>query len=1686
MTSLCGNLTSALGPRCFVELSASVSSGVLAYVTLLLTVYLRWSKPRDDARRLFSGHTLRCVLSLLFLLVHLCEFGEILAGGRSWILAGLSCFSWFCVQGFYFTIEKYGRAHYLAATSLLYLVCGLVRGVLLYTLLEEIDMTYVSTLLSAVSSALAYAVSLNDLVTLINEVKLEKDERKLPLGEYESYVHKQSHWFSRLTFFWLTPLLRIGYTNPLEPEDLGKLPLEESAAEQYQNFLDSYQKIKNARGVASLWKCYFHCYWKNFFVGGLLKLIGDFVGLIAPLGIAVVIDYVASYQQPASQAPSITQEDFVSVNVFLKNGYVMSIVIFVSAIAQASFSQASTHIINVEGIRLKTALQGMIYAKTLKLSISNKDDESSTSDSKYGTTTNLMSEDTFNIMTCFWIGHYIWAIPLKISVLMYLLYCQLGLSAIIGALFCIITMTPLQFLIGKKMSDNSKIISNLCDERLRMTNEMLQGIKVLKLCGWELQFYLRIMSARNNELRYLNKDSLFWALMTFFTHTSSSLITLVTLGAYYYLEGTNLSVSSVFSALALFNQLTVPLFIFPITVPIIISALTSTQRLEDFLALPESTSYSPLDVSSHVLKPGKTQHTEKDRLFGLGGISEEADDKNYDDDLRDEEDRSKEENACILREAGFSWCDQEKPGLWINNLNIPKGKLTAVIGRVGCGKTSFLHALLGEMKCVSGLMKWEKGVSFAYVSQQPWLLNATLRENVLMGLSYKMRRFSRVIAATALQPDIDILPNKDLTELGEKGVNLSGGQRQRIAIARALYSKANVIILDDPLSALDYHVAQHVFEHGIMNLVLKQRKTVVMVTHSLHLLTYAHKVVALESGRMRACGKLTDMELVDGVVTGVDTSGDSRGRTARERWQLVKLVSRIGHHIRQQNMKYQNKQLFIPFRKRLSTGSEYYWAQDLPLPSSIDGERDMPLQRSTTLPRHRPVARASSLQPHSSSHMNPVTRQASSPIINQGTRGRTYTFDGVPPGGNLLKHIFMSSNKNMTGVEPQTNTNSSIKEKNLLQRLMSTTSIKSVVFNENEKRPIQRLPSTCSDYSDECYDEDEDLEPDWCGTNTVEERQYGTISPYVYFTYLRACGVVAAIGYLILAMSWQVMRVYTDFWLSKWTQGSEGHNDEETLYYLIMYTGLSFTCVLISLLSNLLGQYSGARARRRLHKNMLLSVVRLPLKVFETTPLGRILARFSTDINVIDKKLATSIQRLIQFLLLCFSAILVNSIVTPWFLILAVPICIFYYIIQRFYRCSSRELQRLDSMSRTPILSHLTETLSGLETIRAFKQQRRFTVAMFYKFDSHTNAFLIANSATRWLGIALDYLGAVIVLLAMVVSLVCSAVVPDVVTPALVGLAINYTLLVPIYLNWVVKFLSDVEMYMAGVERICHYIKMPSEDYKQINQRSFLKTVISPKGLIWKNWPSKGMIKFDRVSLRYDHSQEIAVTNLNLVIPPGQKVGICGRTGSGKSSLVMSLFGMTPVIEGIIFIDDVDISTAPLQYLRSRLSVIPQDVIMFSGTIRENLDLDSQYSDAQLWEALELAQLKEIVSSQLGGLNGLVREGGVNLSSGQRQLLCLARAILRQTACLIMDEATSSLDVTTEKTLIHAAEKAFANKTIITIAHRLTTLLSCDRILVLESGRIVEDGSPAELLNRSMGIFSTMLRSAESHHNTHP
>ncbi|XP_069691069.1 ATP-binding cassette sub-family C member Sur isoform X2 [Periplaneta americana] len=1777
--------------RCNVDVVNITVAVCSVFVALLANVFLR-----ENGWRWRGTCAVRECLSLVLAAALLAELGDALLA--RWVphvlltpAASLLCWAvWLPLHraSDHWSLRTLGSCTWFANGA-----CRFLRLAQLLNL--DLNLTHMRPFAAACVGTLCFAMAFVDVYSICCTICNRKWKWEVPCSTdspetQESYKYATVNLYSKATFFWLTPLLRVGYTNPLELEDLGKLPEEEKTERQFKKFESVYnsERKRVAEGRSnkvSLWRCYFRSCWKMFALGGLFKLMGDCVGFVGPLGIAIVISHVSA---------STTDEemDFPTMFEFLHNGYIMGTIIFVAALAQGTFSQSSTHLVNVEGIHLKVALQAMVYDKALRLCVWNIDDHREDLTSRHeeeginkghnlpslrtpvqngcapgqnktvlstdmGTITNLMSEDAYNVMSFFWIGHYVWAIPLKIGLLMYLLFQKLGTSAIIGAAFCILTMTPLQFLIGKKMSTNSKAITNASDERLSRMNEVLQGIRLLKLYGWEFLYGQRILQTRAKELKLLDKDSLYWALMTFLTHASSVLVTLVTFGVYFLLEEKPLTPENVFSGLALFNQLTVPLFIFPITVPIIINAMVSTRRLENFLELPETCSaflassdideqpeteeldktivavlenYSEGIVvnNSDIEIIGKPRTERADSVFGLGDIMEQdAEDASLyevEEEVEEEEEEEEEEEvdcsgslepsidvAITMLEGSFSWrADTAKPTLNTCNIIIPSGKLTLIVGRVGSGKTSLLSAFLGEMHKLHGTVTWASGSSVGYATQKPWLLNATLRENILFGQPFRPRRYKRVIAACSLEPDIDILPGKDLTEIGEKGINLSGGQKQRVAVARALYSQASVVIMDDPLSALDYQVGQKLFESGIRRLLLRQKRTVIFVTHRLQLLAHAHQIIALEDGTVRAQGTLAEIESNDGELVrtwraamsreALEEKRNARSEAARERWQLLKLVSRIGVQLKQRNITDGTWQTdeeahvappaFLPLRQRRGTfsGSRYF-THDLPLPTDeCEDEFLEQIERTgsgsgrsslrhrsraattTEAPniRHRGILRACSLQAgrttvHSdtqNTHPSSIMRQYSSPSMQNSPhsadincRSRAYTgVDNTGQSGSLLRRIF--------SVQSQRSNNAA-----------------AVSMSDHEQ--LRRLPSTASGMSDDMNDDDDpydEVADAHAGCLTSEEeREYGKIPKRIYLEYLWACSTCIGTTYLVSAIAWQGLRVYTDYWLNQWTDsGGRVTSNTTTPYtsetevtnYLLVYGILSLASIMLSLSSNGIGQYAGARARRVLHDHMLHNILQCPVRFFEYTPIGRIINRFSTDMSVIDKKIATSIQRLLQFLLLCFSAILINAVVTPWFLIAAVPICIVYFVTQRFYRCSSRELQRLDSIARSPIFSHFSETLGGLTTIRAFGHQRRFRNLLFSKTDAHTNAFLIMNTSNRWLGIALDYLGGVIVFISVVAALVTSRLNPDV-TASLVGLAVNYTLLVPIYLNWVVKFLADMEMYMGAVERVQQYSSTPSEDYR-------LQGIT-----VSKAWPQTGDIVFDGVSLRYDESREPVVSNLSLHIPAGQKVGICGRTGSGKSSLVMSLFHMVDVFEGKILIDGIDTKLVPLQILRSRLSVIPQDVIMFSGTIRENLDPESLYTDAELWKSLELAQLKDVVSSLHGCLDAEVREGGGNLSAGERQLFCLARAILHDAACLVMDEATSSVDPATEKALLTAATRAFAGKTVITIAHRLPTILDCDRIIVLEAGRIMEDGTPSQLQHRSMGIFSSMLRASQ-------
>jgi ABC-type multidrug transport system fused ATPase/permease subunit len=538
----------------------------------------------------------------------------------------------------------------------------------------------------------------------------------------------------------------------------------------------------------------------------------------------------------------------------------------------------------------------------------------------------------------------------------------------------------------------------------------------------------------------------------------------------------------------------------------------------------------------------------------------------------------------------------------------------------------------------------------------------------------------------------------------------------------------------------------------------------------------------------------------------------------------------------------------------------------------------------------------------------------------------------------------------------------------------------------------------------------------------------------------------------------EVLGVGTDSWLAYWSSAEP--------FPVALFLGGFLTLGLLACASNylrsLLVQLRGLAAGTAFHTDLLTSVLRAPMAFFEGTPVGRVLNRFSRDMEAVDQQIPRSLLDALGCVFTIVSTLSVVVVVTPWALLAVGPIALMYYRVQRYYRPASREGQRLDSVTRSPLFAQFSESLAGVQIIRAYAAERRFEAELLANLETNSRSFYTIVSANRWLGTRIETLGAAIVATAAFAAVLAQGYVK----PGFAGLSVTYALAITGAMNWAVRMFSQLESNLNSVERIDHYAKLEAERWEG---------AAPPPA-----WPSAGRIEFEGLSLRYRPDLPAVVRDFHCAILPGEKVGVVGRTGAGKSSLLLGLFRVVEPCGGRILIDGVDISTLGLESLRSALAIIPQEPVLFRGSVRKNLDPFGAYPDERLWDALRRARLAGHVEALARGLDADVHEGGSNFSVGQRQLLCLARAILKRSRVLLLDEATASVDVATDALIQKTIRAEFADATVITIAHRLNTVMDSDRIMVLEAGRVVEFDAPPALLRNKEGAFSALVIEAEA------
>ncbi|KAL8175271.1 UNVERIFIED_CONTAM: Multidrug resistance-associated protein 1 [Gekko kuhli] len=1308
-------------------------------------------------------------------------------------------------------------------------------------------------------------------------------------------------FLSKISFWWITGLMTQGYRHPLEAKDLWSLNKEDMSEEVVPGLVKNWAKeCAKAKGHPapmmyspkkaakpsgssgdmteeaealilkpcrrekdpSLFKVLYKTFGPYFLMSFLFKAFHDLMMFTGPEILKLLIRFVNDKDAPSWQ------------------GYFYTALLFICAGLQTLVLHQYFHICFVTGMRLKTAVIGAVYRKALVIT------NSARKTSTVGEIVNLMSVDAQRFMDLATYINMVWSAPLQVILALYLLWQNLGPSVLAGVAVMLL-LVPVNAVIAMKTKTYQVAHMKSKDNRIKLMNEILNGIKVLKLYAWELAFKEKVLGIRQEELKVLKKSAYLAAFGTFTWVCAPFLVALSTFAVYVTISDTNvLDAQKAFVSLALFNILRFPLNILPMVISSIVQASVSLKRLRVFL------SHEELDPDSII----------------RGSV------------------KDSDGNSITVKNATFSWSRSDPPIL--NNIDfaIPESRLVAIVGQVGCGKSSLLSALLGEMEKRDGSVS-VKG-SVAYVPQQAWIQNATLKENIIFGREVKEGHYKRVVEACALVPDLEALPSGDKTEIGEKGVNLSGGQKQRVSLARAVYCNADVYLLDDPLSAVDAHVGKHIFEQVIGPKGILKNKTRVLVTHGVSYLPLMDMIIVMTEGKISEMGSYQELL-----------------------------------------------------------------------------EQDM--------------AFAEFLRTYASTEQNVEDRNTNSPAAKEG---------------KLLENGALVSEGSRSQVMRQLSNSS----------MYSGDTGKSA-GQQNSTAELQKASPEKSAWK----------------LTEADTAQTGKVQVAIYWEYMKAIGLFISFLSIFLFMCNHVASLASNYWLSLWTDdpvinGTQQHTDVR----LGVYGALGMSQGLAVFGYSMAVSVGGIFASRRLHVDLLHNVLRCPMSFFERTPSGNLVNRFSKEIDTIDSTIPQIIKMFMGSLFNVIGACIIILLATPIAAVVIPPLGFVYFFVQRFYVATSRQLKRLESVSRSPVYSHFNETLLGVSIIRAFEEQQRFIQQSDLKVDENQKAYFPSIVANRWLAVRLEYVGNCIVLFAALFAVVAR----HSLSPGLVGLSILYALQITTYLNWLVRMSSEMETNIVAVERVKEY----SEKEKEAEWT--VKHPTPPS-----SWPQEGKVEFRGYGLRYRDDMDLVLRDISVTINGGEKVGIVGRTGAGKSSLALGLFRITEAAKGEILIDGIDIAKIGLHDLRFRVTIIPQDPILFSGSLRMNLDPFDQYSDEDVWMSLELAHLKNFVSTLPDKLNHECSEGGENLSVGQRQLVCLARALLRKSKILVLDEATAAVDLETDDLIQSTIRTQFEGCTVLTIAHRLNTIMDYTRVIVLDKGEIVECDSPAALIQKK-GIFYSMAK----------
>ncbi|KAJ4008640.1 ATP-binding cassette transporter yor1 [Fusarium irregulare] len=1307
-------------------------------------------------------------------------------------------------------------------------------------------------------------------------------------------------FLSKLTFQWMGPLMHAGYRRPLEANDIWTVNPDRSVEPLTLKMKESFQRrVENGEKHPLFWAMH-ETFKVEFWTGGACALYTSIIQVISPFTLRYLIQFAADAyvaNQTGGPPPHIGKGVGLAVGITLM---------------QITQSLGTNHYIYrgmTVGGQSRGVLIGLIYEKSLVISgrakaegalqsnapganndVQNekkakkakkaKPDASDGTGWGNGRITALQSVDTYRVDQASALFHMVWTSPILCLLTLALLLVNITYSALAGYGLLVIGMPFLTKAI-RSLFHRRRAINQITDQRVSLTQEILQSVRFVKYFGWEKAFLERLGNFRNKEIHAIQ---ILLAIRNALNAVSMSLPIFASMLSFicYSLTHSGLTAAEVFSSLALFNGLRIPLNLLPLVLGQVIDAWGSVQRIQEFLLQEETVEDMVFDTTGEdAIRLEDASFTwEKSHKEEAGKDEKAKKEKAKDNHARSPQNESSGDDTSTLVE------EREPFKLQDLNFDVKRNELVAVIGSVGSGKSSLLSALAGDMRKTNGQVTF--GSSRAFCPQYAWIQNTTLKNNIVFGKDLDKAWYNKVIQACALQADIDMLPNGDMTEIGERGITISGGQKQRLNIARAIYFDADIVLMDDPLSAVDAHVGRHIFDNAILGLL--KDKCRVLATHQLWVLSRCDRIIWMENGKIQA----------------IDT-----------------------------------------FEKLM-------------------------------------------------------------------------------------------------------------KDHKGFQALMETTAVE-------EKREEVKKPD---DGEEPTADEKKKKKKKGAALMTQEERASASVSWSVYAAYIKASGsILNAPLVLFLLIISQGANIVTSLWLSYWT--SDKFN-LSTGVYIAIYAALGVVQAILMFAFSVVLSILGTKSSKVMLRIAVTRVLRAPMSFFDTTPLGRITNRFSRDVDVMDNNLSDALRMFLLTMGMITSVFILIIAFYYYFVIALVPLYVAFVIAAIYYRSSAREVKRFESVLRSHVFAKFGEGLTGVASIRAYGLQDRFVSELRESIDNMNGAYYITFANQRWLSMRIDLIGVLLVFVTAILVVTSRFSI----NPSTGGLVLSYILSIVGMMQFSVRQLAEVENAMNAVERLYYY-------GTELEEEAPSHTVE-----VRKSWPEKGEIVFDNVEMRYRAGLPLVLSGLTMHVKGGERIGIVGRTGAGKSSIMSTLFRLVEISGGKITIDGLDISTLGLHDLRSRLAIIPQDPTLFRGTVRSNLDPFNEHTDLELWYALRKADLvpADAETSEEARrtndpsrihLDTPVEEDGLNFSLGQRQLMALARALVRGAQIIVCDEATSSVDMETDDKIQATMAVGFRGKTLLCIAHRLRTIIGYDRICVMDAGRIAELDTPLQLWKQG-GIFRSM------------